>query len=53
MFKGFGSVFYKEIIQISRDPLTLVLMLLVPMIQLTVAGGAGRTWMSGWRLRHA
>jgi ABC-type multidrug transport system permease subunit len=43
MFKGFGSVFYKEIIQISRDPLTLVLMLLIPMIQLTVFGYAINT----------
>jgi ABC-type multidrug transport system permease subunit len=43
MFKGFTSVFYKEIIQISRDPLTLVLMLLVPMIQLAVFGYAINT----------
>ncbi|MBI3650164.1 MAG: ABC transporter permease [Acidobacteria bacterium] len=43
MFKGFGSVFYKEIIQISRDPLTLVLMLVIPMIQLTVFGYAINT----------
>jgi ABC-type multidrug transport system permease subunit len=43
MFKGFASVFYKEIIQISRDPLTLVLMLLIPMIQLAVFGYAINT----------
>ena len=43
MFKGLGSVFYKEIIQISRDPLTLVLMLLIPMIQLAVFGYAINT----------
>lgn len=43
MFKGFGSIFYKEIIQISRDPVTLVLMLLVPMFQLTVFGYAINT----------
>src|SRR5215211_5862652 len=43
MFKGFTSVFYKEIIQITRDPLTLVLMLLIPMIQLTVFGYAINT----------
>src|ERR1044072_6684391 len=43
MFKGFSSVFYKEIIQITRDPLTLVLMLLIPMIQLTVFGYAINT----------
>lgn len=43
MFKGFGSIFYKEIIQISRDPVTLVLMLIVPMFQLTVFGYAINT----------
>ena len=43
MFKGFGSIFYKEIIQISRDPITLVLMLIVPMFQLTVFGYAINT----------
>jgi ABC-type multidrug transport system permease subunit len=43
MFKGLGSIFYKEIIQISRDPLTLVLMLVIPMIQLAVFGYAINT----------
>ena len=43
MFKGFGSIFYKEIIQISRDPVTLVLMLIVPMFQLLVFGYAINT----------
>jgi len=43
MFRGFRSVFYKEVIQISRDPLTLALMLLVPMIQLMVFGYAINT----------
>jgi ABC-2 type transport system permease protein len=43
MFKGFGSIFYKEIIQISRDPVSLVLMLIVPMFQLTVFGYAINT----------
>src|SRR5215212_2462124 len=43
MFKGFASIFYKEIIQISRDPVTLVLMLIVPMFQLTVFGYAINT----------
>ena len=43
MFKGFRSIFYKEVIQISRDPLTLALMLLVPMIQLMVFGYAINT----------
>jgi ABC-type multidrug transport system permease subunit len=43
MFKGFRSIFYKEIIQISRDPITLVLMLIVPMLQLTIFGYAINT----------
>jgi len=43
MFRGFVSVFYKEVIQISRDPLTLALMLVVPMIQLLVFGYAINT----------
>jgi ABC transporter DrrB family efflux protein len=43
MFKGFGSVFYKEVIQISRDPLTFVLMMIVPMIQLLIFGYAINT----------
>lgn len=43
MFKGFGSIFYKEVIQISRDPLTLALMLLVPMLQLLIFGYAINT----------
>ncbi len=43
MFKGFTSVFYKELIQISRDPVTLVLMLMVPMFQLTIFGYAINT----------
>lgn len=43
MFKGFGPIFYKEIIQISRDPITLVLMLLVPMFQLAIFGYAINT----------
>jgi ABC transporter DrrB family efflux protein len=43
MFKGFTSIFYKEIIQISRDPLTLALMMLVPMIQLLLFGYAINT----------
>jgi ABC transporter DrrB family efflux protein len=43
MFKGFLSIFYKEIIQISRDPLTLALMLIVPMLQLLIFGFAINT----------
>lgn len=43
MFKGFQSIFYKEVIQISRDPLTLLLMMAMPMIQLMVFGYAINT----------
>lgn len=43
MFKGLTSIFYKEVIQISRDPLTLLLMLVVPMIQLLIFGYAINT----------
>ncbi|MEK6285118.1 MAG: ABC transporter permease [Acidobacteriota bacterium] len=43
MFRGFRSIFYKEVIQISRDPLTLLLMLAMPMIQLLVFGYAINT----------
>ena len=43
MFKGFGSIFYKELLQISRDPITLVLMLIIPMFQLTIFGYAINT----------
>jgi ABC-2 type transport system permease protein len=43
MFRGFRSIFYKEMIQISRDPLTLVLMLMLPMLQLLIFGYAINT----------
>ncbi len=40
MFRGFGSIFYKETIHILRDPRTLFLMLLIPGLQLTIFGFA-------------
>lgn len=40
MFRGLGSVIYKESIHIARDPRTLFLMLLIPGIQLTIFGYA-------------
>jgi ABC-2 type transport system permease protein len=43
MFRGFSSIFYKEVIQLSRDPLTLLLMLVVPMFQLLLFGYAINT----------
>jgi ABC-type multidrug transport system permease subunit len=43
MFKGFGAIFYKEMLQISRDPLTLLLMLIQPMGQMLFFGYAINT----------
>jgi ABC transporter DrrB family efflux protein len=53
MFKGFTSIFYKEVIQISRDPLTLLLMLVVPMIQLLLFGYAINTDSSSREILEA
>lgn len=38
--KGFSAIFYKELIQLRRDPITLVIMFLIPVIQLTIFGYA-------------
>lgn len=38
--KGFSAIFYKELIQLRRDPATLVVMFLIPIIQLTIFGYA-------------
>ncbi len=38
--KGFSAIFYKEIIQLRRDPVTLVVMFLIPILQLTIFGYA-------------
>lgn len=43
MFRGFRAVVYKELIQVSRDPFTLFLMLLIPMLQMTIFGYAINT----------
>ncbi len=40
MFKGFWSIATKEAIQISRDTVTLFLMLVIPMVQLLMFGYA-------------
>ena len=40
MFRGIGSIIYKECIHIVRDPRTLFLMLLVPGLQMTIFGYA-------------
>ena len=38
--KGFWAILYKEFIQLRRDPVTLVIMFLIPLIQLTIFGYA-------------
>ena len=43
MFRGFRAIVYKEFIQVSRDPFTLFLMLLIPMLQMTIFGYAINT----------
>lgn len=49
MFKGFGSIVYKEAIQIRRDTTTLFLVLIIPMIQLLMFGYAINTTVRGIR----
>jgi ribosome-dependent ATPase len=43
MFRGFRAIVYKEFIHVSRDPFTLFLMLLIPMLQMTIFGYAINT----------
>lgn len=38
--KGFAAILYKEFIQLRRDPITLVIMFLIPIIQLVIFGYA-------------
>jgi len=40
MFRGMRSILYKEFIHLRRDPFSLFLMLMVPMIQMTIFGYA-------------
>lgn len=37
-FRGFGAVFYKEVLHVRRDPGTLFFSLLIPLLQMTVLG---------------
>lgn len=39
-FRGFGAVFYKEILHVRRDPATLFFSLVIPLLQMTVLGFA-------------
>src|SRR5688572_2353311 len=43
MFRGFRAIVYKEFIQLSRDPFTLFLMLLIPTLQMAIFGYAINT----------
>jgi len=40
VFRGFRSIIVKEFIHIRRDPVTLVIAMLIPMVQLTIFGYA-------------
>ena len=39
-FRGFGAVFYKEVLHVRRDPATLFFSLVIPLLQMTVLGFA-------------
>ncbi len=39
-FRGFGAVFYKEVLHVRRDPGTLFFSLLIPLMQMVVLGFA-------------
>ena len=38
IFRGFGAVFYKEILHVRRDPATLFFSLVIPLLQMVVLG---------------
>jgi ABC-type multidrug transport system permease subunit len=40
LLRGFGGIVYKEIIQVMRDPASLVLTIIMPLVQLTIYGYA-------------
>jgi ABC transporter DrrB family efflux protein len=40
ILRGLAGIIYKELIQLSRDPATLVITLLIPVVQLTIFGYA-------------
>jgi ABC-2 type transport system permease protein len=37
-FRGFGAVFYKEVLHVRRDPATLFFSLVIPLLQMTLLG---------------
>jgi ABC-2 type transport system permease protein len=38
LFRGFGAVFYKEVLHVRRDPATLFFSLVIPLLQMVVLG---------------
>ena len=38
LFRGFGAVFYKEVLHVRRDPATLFFSLVIPLLQMIVLG---------------
>src|SRR5271168_1303883 len=39
-FRGFNAIFYKEMLHMRRDPLTIMFALVVPLLQMTILGAA-------------
>jgi ABC-2 type transport system permease protein len=39
-FRGFGAIFYKEVLHMRRDTMAIMLALVVPLIQMTILGAA-------------
>ena len=46
MLRGMSGIIYKEVIQITRNPATLVIMILIPIVQLIIFGYAIDTEVS-------
>ena len=40
MLRGLGGMLYKEALQVMRDPTTIVMTILMPLVQLTLYGYA-------------
>src|SRR6266581_8263724 len=38
IFRGFGAIFYKEVLHVRRDPATLFFSLVIPLMQMVVLG---------------
>jgi len=39
-FRGFNAIFYKEVLHMKRDPITIMFALIVPLLQMTILGAA-------------